>query len=162
MDFATIAYNLYDTPLSTGIRAIGWLIPALQSVHILAIAVLIGSALMMDLRLAGVVATDVEPPSVVKRYLPWLWLAVGVLLVTGSTLLIAEPSRVLTNAVFWWKMGALLAAFLLTLLFRYPMLHPQFQIENARWAGLVKPSAWLSLLAWVFAIYCGRWIAYAI
>jgi hypothetical protein len=52
-------------------------------------------------------------------------------------------------------------AFCLTLLFRYPFLHPQFQFEHARWAGIAKPLAWVSLLVWITVIFLGRWISYA-
>lgn len=162
MDLELLAYNLYDTPLSTGIRMVTWLIPAVQSVHILAIAILVGSAMVMELRLAGVMATDVATRTVVKRHLPWLWSALGVLVLTGGTLMIAEPQRVLGNTVFWWKMTAVFGAFVLTLLFRLPILRPQFQLDHAWWRALVKPTAWLSMAAWIFAIFCGRWIAYAL
>jgi hypothetical protein len=55
-----------------------------------------------------------------------------------------------------------LFAFGLTLLFRYPILHPQFRLEHARWAALAKPMAWVSMVVWIAVIFCGRWIAYAI
>jgi hypothetical protein len=42
------------------------------------------------------------------------------------------------------------------------LLHPQFRLEHARWAALIKPMAWVSLLVWIAVIFCGRWIAYAI
>lgn len=162
MDLELLAYNLYDTPLSTAIRLVPGLIPGLQSVHLLAIAILLGSAIVMELRLAGVLAADVAQRIVVRRYLPWLLGALGVLLLTGMTLVIAEPQRVLGNTVFWWKMSAVLGAFVLTLLFRYPILREQFQLEQAWWRKMVKPTAWLLLAAWVFVIFCGRWIAYAL
>ena len=72
--------EFYGTPLSTGIRQITWLIPAVQSIHILSIAILVGAAIVMDLRLAGVLATDETPPTVVRRHLQWLWSALFVLL----------------------------------------------------------------------------------
>ncbi len=162
MDIETFSYALYETPLSTGIRQVTWLIPALQSVHILAIAILVGSAIVMELRLAGLMATDETPGTVVRRHLPWLWSALGVLLLTGLTLGIAEPARVLGNSIFWWKMSAVLSAFVVTLLLRRPMLKPGFVLDQFSWRAAVKPSAWLLLGAWIFAIYCGRWIAYAL
>jgi anaerobic C4-dicarboxylate transporter len=153
---------LYMTPISTGIRTTAGLIPTAQSIHIVAIAVVVGSALVTDLRLAGVLATDETPQTVIRRYLPWMWAALAVLVATGTILTVAEPNRVLANSVFWSKMALVVVAFGLTLLFRYPFLHPQFQLEHARWAALAKPMAWVSLLVWIAVIFCGRWIAYAI
>ena len=151
---------LYGTSLSTSIREVDWLIPAVQSVHILAIAILLGSTLVSDLRLAGVFATDETPAAVVRRYLPWMWGALLVLLLTGLTMVLAEPGRTITNAVFWTKMALVVTAFALTLLFRKPVLDQQFRLEHAAWARSAKPLAWLSLGMWVAVIFCGRWIAY--
>ena len=162
MNLLEFSKALYATPISTGIRETAGILPTTQSIHILAIAVVVGSALVTDLRLAGVLATDETPQTVVRRYLPWMWAAIAVLLTTGTILIVGEPNRVLANPVFWAKMLLVVLAFALTLLFRYPILHPQFQIEHARWAGLVKPTAWVSLLVWIAVIFCGRWIAYAI
>lgn len=160
MSLETFGNWLYDTPISTGIREVSWLIPTVQSIHILAIAIIVGSALISDLRLAGVLATDEKPAAVVRRYLPWMWTALIILLLTGVVMVLAEPGRTLTNTVFWTKMALVLAAFSLTLFFRKPLLDPAFRLEHASWATMVKPAAWLSLGVWVIVIFCGRWIAY--
>lgn len=151
---------LYDTQISTTLRDVDWIIPSVQCIHIIAIGVLIGSALVTDLRLAGVLATDETPATVVRRYLPWMWTALAVLLLSGTVLVVAEPARTLANTVFWSKMALVLSAFILTLLFRKPILNPQFRVEHAAWAAAVKPLAWISLAIWVAIIFCGRWIAY--
>lgn len=153
---------LYATPTSSAIRDVAWVIPTVQSIHILAITVLVGAALVSDLRLAGMIATDETPATVVRRYLPWLWIALVVLLLTGALMSIGEPDRVFTNAIFWIKMAVVLFAFVLTLLFRRPLLNRSVQLEHTTWARLVKPMAWISLAAWVCAIFCGRWIAYSV
>lgn len=161
MSLHDLSQALYATPVSTGIRETSWLIPTIQSLHIVAIAVVVGSALVTDLRLAGVLATDESPATVVRRYLPWMWAALAALLATGAIMVVGEPNRVLGNSLFWTKMALVVFAFSLTLLFRYPLLHSQFRLEHARWATLVKPMAWVSLLVWIMVIFCGRWIAYA-
>jgi hypothetical protein len=161
MNMREAAAQLYQSAVSTEIREVTWVIPTVQSIHIVAIAVVIGAAIVSDLRLAGVLATDETPRTVVRRHLPWMWGALLVLLATGIIMTVGEPNRVLMNSVFWLKMGLVLFAFVLTLLFRWPILHPEFRIEHARWAKMVKPTAWASLLIWIAVIYCGRWIAYA-
>lgn len=147
---------LYDTPLSTTFREITWVIPAVQSVHILAIAVVIGSALVLELRLAGLIATDEAPGNVVRRYLPWIWKALVVLLASGTLLIVAEPARTLGNTVFWVKMALVLGAYLLTLAFRRPLL----ATSAGDVATPAKPIAFVLLLVWIAVIFCGRFIAY--
>ncbi len=151
---------LYGTPTSTFLRETEWIIPTVQSIHILSVAIVVGSALVSDLRLAGIVATDEPPAVVVRRYLPWMWSAILVLLITGLIMIVAEPNRTLDNAVFWSKMALLIVAVALTLFFRKPLLDSAFDIERAVWRPAVKPAAWLSLTIWIAVIFCGRWIAY--
>ena len=160
MSIETFGNWLYETPISTSIRDITWIIPTVQSIHILAIAIVVGSALVSDLRLAGVLATDETPATVVRRYLPWMWGALVVLLLTGIVMLVAEPGRTLTNTVFWIKMALVLSAFALTMAFRKPLLDPQFRIDHAHWRAAVKPAAWASLAIWIAVVFCGRWISY--
>lgn len=160
MNMDTVIYYLYNSPASVFFRDAQWVIPTVQCIHIVALTVVFGSALVTDLRLAGILATDETPRTVVRRYLPWMWGALIVLLLSGTLLSVAEPDRVLANWAFWLKMGLVLTAFVLTLLFRRPILDPAFQLEHAGWSKLVKPFAWISLAMWVAVIFLGRWIAY--
>ena len=152
---------LYETSLSTLIRDVFWIVPTVQCVHILAIAVIVGSALVSDLRLAGVLATDEPLGDVVRHYFPWMWRALIVLLLTGLVMGIGEPDRVLTNSAFWLKMLLVVTACSLTWLTRRPLLSRD-PAGDALCRRFVKPCAWLSLLLWICVIVCGRWIAYAI
>jgi len=149
------------TALSETIRDQAWIVPAVQAIHICAIAVVLGSALVSELRLAGVIATDAAPAAVVKRYLPWMWRALGVLLLSGLILVWGEPDRSLVNRVFWLKMSMVLSGFALTVLFRRPLLDPVFDTRPGARAWLLKPVAWLSLCIWIAVVCGGRWIAYA-
>ena len=106
------------------------------------------------------------PAAVVKRYLPWMWRALGVLLLSGLVLVWGEPDRSLVNQVFWLKMGMVVVAFVLTVLFRKPLLDPDFDAQSfdaqsAARAWSIKPLAWLSLSIWIAVVCGGRWIAYA-
>jgi hypothetical protein len=153
---------LYETPVSTTIRDVSWIVPAVQSVHIMAIAVVLGSALVCDLRLAGLFATDEPAPTVVRRYLPWTWGALATLLLTGLVMSIGEPDRVLVNQTFWLKMGLVVAAVVLTRILCTPFMDPLSDPQRSGRARWIKPAAWLSLALWVGVIFCGRWIAYSI
>ncbi|MDB5675309.1 MAG: hypothetical protein JWM65_2291 [Sphingomonas bacterium] len=162
MDTQAITNSIYESGVSTVIRDTVWVIPTVQSIHILAIATLIGSALVTDLRLAGVLAVEETPRVVATRYMKWLWAALVVLLVTGLVMLIGEPDRVLANQIFWLKMALVLVATVMTVLFRLPLLREGFSLDHAYWTRATVPLAWLSLLIWIGVIFCGRWIAYVI
>ena len=135
---------LEQTPLSQAIQAAGWVVPTVQTIHILAIAAVMSSVLMLDLRLLGMVGRDQPLERVSARFRPVIWWALPVLLATGIVMIIGEPARSLANPVFQLKMLLLLAAIAVT-------------------AGLHKDSriiAILSLSLWVGIVFAGRWIAY--
>ena len=162
MNMADIANSIYESSISLGIRELGWLIPTVQSIHIVSLALLFGSALAMELRLMSVFAGDVPVGDVVRRHLPWLWGALVALLATGLIMVIGEPDRTLNNSLFWYKMALVFGAFVLTLSVRRPMLREGFELDTVKWAAVVKPSALVLLLCWVAVIFCGRWIAYVV
>jgi len=153
---------LYGSPVSTTIRDVLWIVPTVQSVHIMAIAVIFGSAVISDLRLAGVLATDEPLDVVVRRYFPWMRNALIVLLVTGLIMTAGEPDRVLNNTTFWLKMALVVSVFSLTWLVRRPLLRHTADTRSFASDYRIKPLAWLSILLWCVVIFCGRWIAYTI
>lgn len=171
MSIQNFADWLYGTPFSTAIRETSWIIPNVQSVHILAIAVIVGSALVTELRFAGVMAVDRSPSETLQRYIPWMRNALLVLLVTGIILVIAEPGRTLGNTVFWIKMVLVAGASLITLRGRHAVLLPVQSTNGASATDALTDEridspdnsrllAWVMILVWCVIIFCGRFIAY--
>jgi len=157
----TFAEWIAGTATSQWLQVEGWfLIPALQSIHILAIAVVLSSLLMLNTRLLGLSSSGLTVPQVAHRYLPWLWWGLPVLAVTGIGLIVAEPVRSLWNVAFWVKMALLAVALVLTLGFQgYARRDPQFW-ENAGNRTRIRAYALLSLVVWAGIVFGGRWIGY--
>lgn len=147
MEFATW---LRETPLSLMVRGTPWVIPMVQVIHLIAIALIIGSALVSNLRLAGILASDVEVGPVLRRHLPWLWAALALSLLTGLIMATGRPDRLIGNPVFAVKLVLLPMAALVTILL--PRLYPK---------GSAKMLALASLSLWIAVIACGHWVAYA-
>ncbi len=96
---------LSETPISSAIRDIDWLIPTLQSVHILAIAMVLSSLFMIDLRILK--ATRYQTLSLadtMHRFEAWIWSGLIILAASGAPLIVAEPQRTLPNSTFQLKM----------------------------------------------------------
>jgi uncharacterized membrane protein SirB2 len=149
---------LAGTWLSTAIQNAFWVIPTIQTVHILAIAVVMTSMALLDLRLMGAVGRHQTLESMADRFLPWVWGALAVLLTSGVLLIVGEPARELGSAVFWLKMSLLVLASMITLAFQYlQRKHPSFW-DTRR--VLAAATAGASLLLWVAILSAGRWIAY--
>ena len=135
---------LEQTPLSQAIQSTSWVVPAVQTIHILAIAAVMSSVLMLDLRLLGIVGRDQPLARVTNRFRPVIWWTLPILLVTGVVMIIGEPARSLANSVFQLKMLLLLAAIGVTAAFH----------KGPRIVAV------LSLALWVGIVFAGRWIAY--
>src|SRR5471032_1399128 len=103
-----------QTPLSQWMQVTTWVVPTVQTVHILAIAVIASSALMIDLRLIGLFWADRPMKDVSSRFLPLVWWPLLILLATGAIMVVSEPARSLKNPAFQLKMLLLIAAIAVT------------------------------------------------
>ncbi|MGB8694932.1 MAG: DUF6644 family protein [Steroidobacteraceae bacterium] len=154
--------GLAATPASQTIKSVAWIIPTIQTLHILAVATVMTSVLMIDLRLLGVGARERTMAWITHRFLPYVWWPLPVLLATGASLIVAEPARTLKGPVFAVKMGLLILAAGVTLVCQIPLRRDAQRWERSaslRWAARCLAVASLSL--WVAIVFAGRWIAYA-
>lgn len=149
---------IYNSDASLWLRMTTGAIPLLQTVHLLALAALLASAILLDMRLAGILARADSGAAVVRRYHPVLLLALAVLLASGAVLTWAEPERVLTKDIFWIKMALVVTAFATTFVLRTRLLRRD---EQGTRGPFDAAFGWLSLSLWIAALFCGRWIAYA-
>lgn len=152
---------LADTPVSIWLQSTEWVIPAVQSVHIMAIAMVISSVLMLNLRLLGALRPLYSPATVVRRFSPWIWSGLVVLLATGSILVTAEPGRDLLNLVFVAKMTLVLIAIVITAVHQTMLSRSVASLERGPVPPSVRAGAVLSCIVWIAIVACGRWIAYA-
>jgi hypothetical protein len=152
---------LEQTLLSQTMQTTSWIVPAVQTVHILAIAAVMSSVLMIDLRLLGILGRDQPLARVSERFLPVIWWTLPILLATGILMIIGEPVRSLESPVFQLKMALLVAAMIVTLSYQVPLGRDpsfwDFSIGRRGGAGII---AVLSLLLWTGIVFAGRWIAY--
>lgn len=129
-----------------------WAYPALEVVHIVGIALLLGNLVLLELRVWG------AAPSLPVRALARLALGlslVGFALIaaSGLTMFAANPGELLANRTFVIKMALVALAGVNAAMF------------HAR-GGLVRLDGWakaqtaLSLGLWLAVIICGRFIAY--
>jgi hypothetical protein len=128
-----------------------------QSVHIIAITVLIGSVFMINLRLLKAIGVDQTVKQTSDRFGPWLTTALFVLLASGVLLIIGEPVRELVTFSFWFKMTLVAIGTAIAALLRSRM---QRLGEGVADSTSVHFLAILTLVIWVCVIFLGRLIAY--
>jgi hypothetical protein len=150
-----------QTDGSIAIASAGWVIPTVQAIHILAIAVVMSATAMLNLRLAGFIGQDSSVRQLANRSLPWLWWSLPVLLATGLVMIVGEPARELTNAYFWSKMALVLLATALTVVLQRLLDDCPYRAMTPAKRGVTRAISLLSLVLWLAIIFCGRWIAYS-
>jgi hypothetical protein len=147
--------------MSQTIQTVNWIVPAVQTVHILAIAAVMGSVLMINLRVIGAVGRDQPLLRFSERFLPVIWWVLPILLATGIIMIVGEPVRSLESPVFQLKMCLLIAAIIVTLGYQIPLRKdPSFWDRTTGRRGVSLVIALLSLALWVGIVFAGRWIAY--
>jgi hypothetical protein len=138
-----------------------WAIPAIQSIHIVGIAFVMGSVLMIDLRILGWAWADQTLRQTVGRFGPWLTASLWLLLATGILMVIGEPVRELVTFSFWLKMALVALGVVIAAIFQRTLRrHEQRWEESLVHRRSIKALAVLTFLIWVCIIVLGRLIAY--
>ncbi|MBO9669921.1 MAG: hypothetical protein J7485_05340 [Sphingobium sp.] len=158
-DFLTGAVRWIETlQLHEMMVNIGWAVPLVQTIHILAIAVVFGSSIVLSLRALQLAGGDLSPADWGARLNGWIGWAVLLLLLTGALMICGEPGRSLLNTTFQIKMLLTLVAVVLFMVLARRMR--LLDKTNGATPGAVRLLGVLLPLLWLAIITCGRWIAY--
>src|SRR5579864_7360033 len=139
----------------------GWVIPTIQSIHIMGIAVVLGSVFMIYLRILGWAGVDQTLRQTTNRFGPWLTGGLCLMLATGILMVIGEPVRELVTFSFWLKMFLVAVSTAIVVIFQITLRR-----HESRWEEILvhrRSIQWMATLAfliWACIILLGRLIAY--
>lgn len=139
------------------LRSVPGLPPVLQTVHLLGAAVLMGTAVMLSLRLLSLVAHNQDPAEMSRRLFPWFFCALPVMLLSALPFFLARPQRYLSNPVFDIKMISLAVAIIFSIL----LWRAGKQLSQTGITWSVRGIALFVIAGWILTLLAGRWIAYA-
>ena len=154
MDLLPVFQWFEATALGTVVRESLWLFPVIECVHLLALALLGGAVLLVELRVLGWGLVQQPVPELARKAQPWLNLSVTTIIATGIPMFLSEAIKCYYSPPFWYKMGLLVAA----VVFAYTVRRPTLAREDGRGGG--KLLAWVSLALWFGVGFSGRWIAF--
>jgi len=151
---------LEDSSWAIAIRKSSWLYPMLEIVHITGIALLVGPALMFDLRLLGY-SKKLSVSALAQHLLPWSRRALLLIVPSGLLLFITNAATLGYNPVFWIKMLLLVVAGLNARVFhRFTFPSVSGINESIILPPAAKVTAVISIIVWLAVIACGRLLAY--
>jgi hypothetical protein len=152
---------LYDSHFGTYIRESDYAFSIIESVHVLAITLLVGTIALLDLRMLGVVLRGVAVTRIARTVFPLTWSGFAVMAVSGFLLFWAEAAKNYGNPAFRIKIILLLLVGVNPLIFHttiYRRVQEWELLEVSPWRA--RGAALISLLLWSGIIVSGRMIAY--
>lgn len=147
--------------LAEWLRTTAGAIPTIEAIHVMAVALVFGTILIVDLRLIGYPSTRRSFVRTSEELVRYTWIGFGIAAVTGVLMFVANAETYVRNALFWWKMAALLAAGVNMAVFE---LFTSRGVES--WDRDTRPpraavaAGVLSILIWTSVIVLGRWVGF--
>lgn len=156
-----ILNRIAETPIATAVSESTWLFPTIETLHVLSIALVVGTIMIVDFRLINVASRRRPVSELMNEVLPWTWVAFVCAVITGSLLFSSAAVKYAHNPQFLFKMLLLLIAGT-----NMAVFHLGSYRKIALWdRDVMTPTGariagGLSLLIWVTVVALGRWIGF--
>lgn len=153
---------LYASGIAAAIRENESLFPWIESFHVLAITLVVGSIWIVDLRLLGIASVDRAVRPLAREVLPCTWIAFTVAVATGALMFISNAVNYAHNFYFQIKILLLVLAGVNMLLFHFVVSR-----DIAHWETAVhltplraRIAGGTSLALWIGVVAFGRWVGF--
>ena len=151
---------LEHRPFAIAIAESTWLFPIVETLHVLALTVVVGSVAMMDLRLLGVGSKDRAASEVIASSLPWAWSAFAVAFIAGSLMFSSKAATYYVNLPFRIKMVCLALAAVNMVIFHVLTARGMAAWDRGTPPRAARLAAAFSLTLWIVIVASGRWIGF--
>jgi hypothetical protein len=151
---------LEQTSVGAAVRESLWLFPAIETVHLLGMAALVGTTAVFDLRLLGWMLRRERVSELAGRLLPWSWAGFVLQVVTGALLFTSEAVKVYTNPAFRVKMLLIFLAGVHALIFHWTVYRDVASWESGVLPAGAKVAGFVSILLWIGIVAAGRFIGF--
>ncbi len=163
MDISSALSWLQETGVATGIRDSLLLFPLIEAVHVIGLALVFGTIMIIDLRLLGAASNRRSFRRMSAEIMKWTWAAFAVTALTGVLMFITNATVYYNNLYFRAKIALLVLAGINVLVFELTAGRSMQQWDQApsapRSGRLV---ATVSLVVWVGVIVAGRMIGFTV
>ncbi len=164
MEIDTLLRTLEATSIATAIRENESLFPWVESFHVLAITLVIGSIAIVDLRLMGLASRERAAGRLASEVLRCTWAAFALAVITGALLFASNAFNYAHNSYFQAKLGFLVLAGI-----NMSVFHLFAGRDIERW-GITphttplpaKIAGAISLLVWIGVVAFGRWVGFTL
>src|SRR5947209_5147418 len=160
-DLLALCERLDQSAMGTAVRESLWLFPAIETVHLLGMAALVGTVGVLDLRLLGWLMRRERVSELASRLLPWAWAGFALQVITGALLFSSEAVKVYGNPAFRLKMLLILLTGVHALVFHWIVNRDVASWDDSAVLPVkAKVSGLVSILLWVGIVAAGRFIGF--
>lgn len=156
MTLLDVFQRLEEVWIGEAIRTSYWLFPFIEAIHLVGLALLGGTVLVVDLRLLGLTLRSRPANQVLLNARPYFVLALITMFATGIPLALSEMIKLYYNFSWWVKISTLGIAILFTFFVRNPIVLR----ENASSVTLGGVGL-ISMVLWFTVAGAGRWIGFS-
>ena len=159
---STLWLDIEEWTISWTIGGTNWF-PLLESIHVIAAAMVVGTILWVDLRLIGVAAVQYPITTMSRELVPWTWGAFVIATITGIGMFITRAASHVLYPAFQSKMVLLVLAGLNMAYFHFKLYKDIAQCDSLAITSIqLKIAGSLSLFLWAGVMLAGRWIGHII
>jgi hypothetical protein len=160
MSIESLLTGIESSALAEWMRLTNPAMQIIEAVHVLAAVMVLGTVLIVDLRLLGLADARRPFTRIGRETLPLTWLAFAVAVVTGSLMFTTSAQTYFANTAFQWKALALLAAGLNMALFQLVTARTVASWDAREPPPAARVAGLASLLLWAAVVLLGRWIGF--
>jgi uncharacterized membrane protein len=154
---------LQASSLAVFIHKKAWAFTTVEVVHVFAVSLVIGTIMIVDLRLLGLASTKRPFAELSKKVLPFTWAAFALAVIAGLLLFISRATEYFVNPVFWIKMSLIVVAGINMMIFEFITVR---DVQKWNLDPTPPPPARLaggiSIASWVLVVVFGRLIAFTL
>ena len=149
------------TRASVFLQESAWAFPTIESIHVIAIALVVGTIAIVDLRLLALASVGRAYTELSRDVLPWTWGAFAIAATTGTLMFISQPVAYFANTAFRIKLSVLLLAGINMLVFQLITQRGVAKWDHGTTVPLSgKVAGALSLALWIAVVFFGRRIGF--
>lgn len=144
-----------QTWLGSSVRDTIWAFPVIETFHLLALAILLGSVLIVSLRVFGLGSRYMPAAQLARQFEPWMLASIAVLILSGIPMAFSEPDKCFESASFPIKMGLMVVGIVCQF-----TIQRKWLMNDRATAGKAKLAAVLSIAVWTLVGAAGKGIPY--
>ena len=164
MNIADLLNTIEGWPISVVMRGetpgTEWVFPIVETLHVMAFTIVVGSIAMVDLRLLGITSRNSTVSRLVKEVLPWTWTAWVMAAVCGTLLFLGKAETYAGNLQFRLKFVCMGLAALNMLAFHFGAYRQVARWDSGEPPVSAKMAGALSMSLWIAVVFFGRWIGF--